>query len=102
MNTITTVVYDGDEWPESLVEFITWLQGHLALIPAEFHADAEIHISTSGYDGDSPTMEVTYRRPETEEDRRKRELADAQQRKATQEREIEKLRNLQKKYPNIR
>ena len=92
--------YEGEWMPEGLVDAIEWLRHFLEEVPAEFRDSAEIRIDSEGGWEDShyANIEIYYRRPPTEAEKRKR-LSDERDRKAALERdERETLAALKAKY----
>lgn len=92
--------YD-DEWiPDKLVDAIAWLTGKLEEIPEEFRAIAEIEVdSESGYEGSHyGHIEITYRRPETDEEMATRLAEEKRCANARERDEMETLRRLKLKY----
>lgn len=62
--------YDGNGWPpEDPAGFMAWFQERIDQIPPEFRAAARIEISceSSYYDSSIAHIEITYMRPETDE-----------------------------------
>lgn len=76
--------FPGYDW--SLPEVIAWFQSKLALIPAEYRAGSRCEISSiAGYEGSSTaTIEISYKRKETDEECQARE-AQEQARRADKE-----------------
>lgn len=105
---VTTTLFEAerhdDKWPtDNAVEFVAWLQGLIDQVPGEFRANVSIEIeSGGGYDGDAPSIEVAWSRPETDlemHDRQRAEALAAHRRaeeQAAQERHI--LAALKAKY----
>jgi len=81
--SVNVVVFRGEKYDDnfpdtgSLFAFADWLQAVIASIPEEYRSVAEIEIdSTSGYKGSHyATIEISYRRPETDEEWAAREAA---------------------------
>lgn len=93
--------YEGDGWPpEDPAGFMAWFQERIERIPPEHRARATIEIRTqSGYYGDSSaSLEITYKREETDEqfDSRLERERQARQQREAQERHT--LARLQAKY----
>lgn len=62
--------YDNNGWPpEDPAGFMAWFQERIDSIPPEYRSAAKIEFTTeSGYYGDSSAhIEITYLRPETDE-----------------------------------
>ena len=102
---VEVTVFDDDprngDWPEgSLVEVIAWFQAKLESIPEEYRASAKCEIaSEGGYDGDhTPCIRITCSRPETAAETVAREAREAERAATTRARELETLRELQRKY----
>lgn len=78
--TITVQVFQAEQCDESfprdltVVEFIKWLEGHLASIPEEFRQSATVEIGSfsSWEDSHYAEIEISYTRPETDEEVRQR------------------------------
>lgn len=92
--------WDIRDWPgDSLVDAIEWLQAKLASVPEPDRKSAKIEF---GADDCVPTIEVAYRRSETDQemaDRETRETAFATATKLNREaEERETLRRLKAKY----
>lgn len=96
--------YDPGFPPSPLAEFQAWFEGILDEIPEEYRSTATIEFSSTGsyYDSHYGSVEVTYRRPETDEEwaERKRDvLARLEQYRVQQEhRERAALAALKAKY----
>lgn len=93
--------YEGDGWPpEDPAGFLEWFQERISRIPAEYLANATVEIGTqSGYYGDSTAcIEITYRRPETDEQYAARLARDEAQRRSRTEQEKATLAALLAKY----
>lgn len=65
-------IYDLDE---RLMDFIKDLSGYLDQVPEEYREGVRICIQT-GYESTAIELEVTYARPETDEEMRSRETAE--------------------------
>lgn len=83
--------YDGSSWPpEDPDGFMAWFQECIDRIPVEHRQSAKIEVSAEGvYGGHSPHIEITYMRPETDEQftsRVQRETRRADARKREQDR----------------
>lgn len=84
----------------SLVDFNAWVQELYLKIPSEHISSAKVEFWTrSGYDGDSsPTVQVYYTRPETDDEVRFREGQEAAVRGELVKRELVEFNRLQEKY----
>lgn len=74
--------YDGQWPPEHGNSFIAWFQAKLNEIPEEHRGNARIELdSQSGYEGSHyASIEITYRRMETEEEAKSREAEEERSR----------------------
>ena len=93
--------YEGAGWPpEDPAGFVAWFQERIERIPAEYRATATIELGTqSGYYGDSSvSIEITYRRPETDEQFAARLAHDEAQNRSRTEQERATLAALLAKY----
>lgn len=97
--------YDDNGWPpKDPAGFMAWFQERIDRIPAEHRQNAKIDFSSEGgyYGEHSPHIEITYLRPETDDQFSSRAQREAQQaeidarRKEQQERAT--LAALQAKY----
>jgi hypothetical protein len=97
--------YDNNDWPPvDPAGFMAWFQERIDRIPVECRQSAKIEFSSEGeyYGSHSPHIEITYLRPETDEQFASRVQREAQQaefdarRKEQQERAT--LAALQAKY----
>ena len=92
---------DGEWPPEDAKGCMAWFAAKLALIPEEYRDNARIEFdSIASYeDASYATIEITYVRPETDEEERIRE----HRRQATlameRQRELDLLTKLKAKYP---
>jgi len=98
--TVKAEQYDPDFAPGQLQEFVLWSNALLDEIPEEFRATAEIEISSTSsyYDSHYATIEVTYRRPETDEEWEARKQDVAARMQEEKQRELNLLAQLQAKY----
>lgn len=88
--------YDGRDWPsENAIDFIGWFNEKISLIPEEFRDSSTIDIS-SPYDYVS--IEIYYKRPETEEEIKEREFKAQKIAEIEKFMELNKLEQLKKKY----
>lgn len=98
-------LYGGSDehgWPpEPASKFTAWIAAALNEIPAEHRASATIKIGREdmGYDsGDSPTIEISYWRLETDEEIAEREAEWARRQADEMERERRTYLALKAKY----
>ena len=92
--------YD-DGWPPTpAYEFLDWLHARLGSIPEQFRGTATVEIeSHSGYEGDhSPSIEISYKRQETDEEMAERLATDEAEARRRTEQELRLLAKLQAKY----
>lgn len=92
---------DGHGWPPANIkEFAEWLVEQVDQIPSEYRDSGEISISgVCGYDGDSSgNIEITYRRPETDEEEKLRETASERRASSQRDYDLRKLAILKAKY----
>jgi hypothetical protein len=88
--------YNGRDWPsENAIDFIGWFNEKISLIPEEFRDSATIDIS-SPYEYVS--IEIYYKRPETKEDIKNRELNDLEMAEIERQMDMKKLEELNRKY----
>lgn len=74
--------YDSNGWPpEDPARFMAWFQERIDRIPAEHRQNAKIEFSSEGdyCGGHSPHIEITYLRPETDDQFASRVQREAQQ-----------------------
>jgi hypothetical protein len=92
--------YDPGFPPKKLTEFLEWLNKHVAQIPKEFIASAEIEFdSVSDYgDGHYAAIEISYMRPETDEEMSERQNSMRRAQQRQQAEELELLHRLKQKY----
>ena len=93
--------YEGDGWPpEDPAGFLAWFQERIERIPPEHRATATIEIGTqSGYYGDSSaSLEITYKREETDEQFAARLARESQALRQREAQERHTLAALQAKY----
>lgn len=74
------ILFNGEEYdegfpPRPIDEFISWLNGWIEKIPAEFRDQSSIEIdSNGGYEGSHfANVKISYRRPETDDEIGKRQ-----------------------------
>ena len=70
ITVVSAEQYDPGFPPSPLLEFAAWLGAIIEEIPEEYRATAQIEIDSVGsyYDSHYGQVEVTYRRPETDEE----------------------------------
>lgn len=91
----------GDGWPpEDPAGFMAWFAAKIAEIPSEYRKAARIALgSQSEYYGDhTANIEITYQRPETDEQQVSRLAREASALRAREEQERQTLALLQRKY----
>jgi hypothetical protein len=91
--------YEGKDWPsDNAFEFIEWFNEKISSIPEEFRESATIDI-LPGY-GDCPvtSIEIYYKRPETEDEIKEREFKAQKIAEIEKFMELNKLEQLKKKY----
>ena len=86
--------YD-DDVPDSVIEFIGWLNGLLENVPVDRRETVEIEISGSEY---SAEIEISYSRPETDSEQKARVQQHNKYVAETEAREREQLASLKRKY----
>ena len=91
-----------EDWPssENALEFIKWFQDKLEEVPEEYHSRTRIQIE--GHDwydgGNDVSIEISYEREETIEERKARRDKEQEKKKAIEESEKAKFLELKKKY----
>jgi len=77
---VTVSVFDTEQYckswmSENLMEAVEWLKSKLESVPEEFRHSAKIEIGSVGSWEDShyATIEITYERPETDDEMRARD-----------------------------
>ena len=93
--------YDGTDWPpQGAAGFMAWFWGKLESVPTEYLEAARIEVTpVPGYEGASHVnIEISYMRPETDEEGRQTEDVLRARAEATRKRELETLARLQAKY----
>ena len=100
---IKIVVYDynsySDTIPELASEFLEFWQRKLEQIPAEYKSTAKIELdATSSYDCGQLLVEMSYLRPETDEEEAVRTRKEDRQRKSLEDLERSQLAKLKAKY----
>jgi hypothetical protein len=96
--TVTIISADPDDLPKSLEEFIGWLQDKLDEVPPEFRAAARCEYCCSREFGGE--LEITYQRPETDEEVSGRERYAQMVVADRVRRDVAELRRLIAKYPD--
>ena len=75
--------------PLNAIEFLEWVTDNINRIPEEFRDEADVEIDVDeDYGTYFPKIMISYRRPETDDEERKRE----------EQEELELLAELQAKY----
>lgn len=94
------VQYEGEFPPSDARGFMSWLNTKVAEIPPEFMCTARIEIrSVGGYYGEhSPGLEITYTKPETEEQQSSRLAREKRAIETDEARERDLLAKLEAKY----
>jgi len=105
MKTVTITHWE-ENWdnyrPTSLLEYIEWLNEKLREIPEEYRPTARVEIdSESSYGSASLEYRIVYERPETNEEKILREGRERQIEESKKAHEIEQLKQLKAKYPNM-
>jgi hypothetical protein len=74
VTVVSAEQYDPDFPPGSLLAFQAWLQAIIDEVPEELRNTAEVEIesTSSYYDSHYANIKVTYRRPETDDERAER------------------------------
>lgn len=108
---VTITVFDGEQhggdwptpgYPAHLVDAINWFQSKLEEIPVEYRETALCEIdSAGGYEGSHyGHIEISYVRPETDEEMASRIVRNEQREAAKRVEEIAALRALRARYPD--
>ena len=105
---ITIMVHGGawwdfmPYWPSTtqVFDFVDWLNGVVEKIPEEYRANAEIEIdSIGGYEGEHHAeVNISYERPETDEEMATRLDNERRQRINSEAREREEYERLKLKF----
>lgn len=92
--------YDGDWPPEDAAGAIAWLSEKLESIPEAFRSTAKIEFDSVSSDEDShyARIEITYSRPETDEEEAVRLANNRLAAEAQRSRELQQLEDLRRKY----
>ena len=101
MKTISKTVdqYNGAWPPEDAAGALAWFQAKLTDVPPEFRGTARIEIGSEESDGSSKaTIEVSYTRPETDDEEVEREGQIAARAESRRAEELRTLAALQTKY----
>lgn len=95
-----TVEQYGSDWPPTdAAGALAWFRAKLDDIPAEFRDGAKIEFDSLGrYDSTYATIEISYVRPETDEEEAQREQWAAAQAERRRAEELRMLATLQAKY----
>lgn len=95
----TVEKYDGDWPPEDAAGALAWFQAKLDDVPQEFRGTARIGIdATESYGSAYATIEISYTRPETDDEEAERERQAAARADRTRAEELQMLTALQAKY----
>lgn len=104
-NIIRITVFDKErhdgEWPpEDAAGAIAWLSEKLESIPEAFRSTAKIEFDSVGsYEGSHyARIEITYSRPETDEEETNRMQAEEARQHRQRQEELDTLARLQAKY----
>lgn len=92
-----------NERPTALVQYAAWLSAKLSAIPEEYRKSASVEINAEpSYEG-SAVLEykITYERPETDTERLAREADEARREENRKAHELEQLKRLRAKYPDL-
>lgn len=108
-SSVTVIVYQGEQYDDGfpdlcrLIDVIGWLNDLLQSIPSEFRGDAKCEIdSRSGWEGSHyATIEISYRRPETDEEMVQRHAKERARIDVRAAEEIAALKALKAKYPDV-
>lgn len=94
--------YDGD-WPPTNAEAgLAWFAAKVALVPEEFRAQAQLEIdATTRYDSAYAVINLTYTRPETDEELIARLHAEKARDQQRREAELQQLAALSRKYGKL-
>lgn len=92
----------GSDWPpDGATGFVAWFQGKIDGIPEEYRAGALVMLrGESSYDGNEVEIEITYRRPYTEEEMEQARQAKLAMWSRTRDAELATLARLRAKYDN--
>ncbi len=88
--------------PENLIALIAWLNNKLYAIPEPYRETAIVEMDAELlYDRPSLTYQISYRRPETDEEETQRENYESLRNRRLEAHELEMLKKLKEKYePN--
>jgi hypothetical protein len=92
--------YDGQWPPRGAADFIAWFQAHLASIPEQYRHSAQVEVdSVGGYeDSHYARIEITFKRPETDDEMRHRKNTEQESERVREDAERRQLAALKKKY----
>lgn len=104
--TKTIMIYDSERYggnalwpPRNLAEFVTWASQKLTEIPEQYRSQAAIEIDARlDYDDAEARIEITYKRPETDDERRTRLADEANRQHARSFEERQLYENLKAKF----
>jgi hypothetical protein len=95
----TVEQYDADWPPEDAAGALAWFQQKLDCVPSEFRTTARIQIdSEESYGSSKATIEISYTRPETDEEEAQRKQQAAAKADRQRADELRTLAALQAKY----
>lgn len=95
----TVLEHEGDWPPEDAAGALAWFQTKLDDVPQEFRGTVRIVIgATENYGSGYATIEISYARPETDDEKAERERQAAYRANNTQAQELRMLAALQAKY----
>jgi hypothetical protein len=107
MKTTKVMIFDSYEddiydIPESPDEFLSFWKSKLNLIPEEYRSTATIEYSAkSDYDVPYLVVELSYQRPENEEEKMRRIQAENKIRSDIRQRDLRQLAELKEKYGDV-
>ncbi len=93
-------IYDGEWPPQNAIACLKWFTDKINSIPEEYIDNAEIEFdSVSGYEGEHYAhISISYTRPETDEEKLKREESTKAMAERTKANELRQLAELKLKY----
>ena len=94
--TITSI-YECSEAPESLPDFIRWMQAKLEEIPEEYRQSAKIEVRKYDEEGCAEYV-IRYTRPETEQEIKARDAEIEAMKRRREADERKQLERLKRKY----
>lgn len=93
--------YDGAGWPpEDFHGFVAWFTEHFESIPSQYRDSARVELDSRAHYEDShyASIEITYKRPETEDEEAQRLAAEKQRLGYAEAAERRTLAALKAKY----